>query len=354
MKPHDSGFTRNRPCHHRGVERSEATWSPAVLFEPSGSRLLCTLCPTGCSLADGQVGACKVRRRGGDTGETATRATSVRHLDPVERKPFYHVRPGAPTVTLAAPGCTFRCDYCVNHRISQYGRDHDTWSATPVDAPEIARDAITRDAFVALSYSEPSLAAELTLDLAAQGARILWKSNGFLTPQAADLLAPALTAVNIDVKGTDDTRHHKLTGAPVTPVLDTIRTLHAKNVWLEISTPLIPGICDSPQDLAAIAEFIAAIDPAIPWHLLRFTPTYRRTQDNPTTPSALAEARAIGHKAGLHHVYVERALGEEGRNTHCPTCRTPVIQRTIWGLTRNDLSDGTCPHCATTIQGIWR
>ncbi len=333
-------------------------WMPAVLYQRDGDRIRCTLCPLGCRLGDQQVGACHVRRRNGDRLETRTFATTVRHYDAVERKPLYHFRPGTTALTLAAPGCTFRCDYCVNHRISQFGRDRDVpWRADPVQAAEVV-DAAARDgACIALSYSEPSLAIELTLALAAlgreRGVDVIWKTNGFLTPEALALAGRALTAVNIDVKAASDDRHRELTGAPLAPVLATLRELHERGVWVEVSTPLIPRVSADPSDLAKIAAVISSVHPGIPWHLLRFTPAYRRSGDLPTLPEALAAAVEAGHAAGLRYVYVERALGDEGRATRCPGCRATVVTRDPWALREMRLRDGACPQCGTILEGRW-
>lgn len=333
-------------------------WTAAALYQTIGDRLACTLCPIRCKLANGQVGACHVRRRTGDRLETRTFATTVRHYDAIERKPLYHFRPGSSVLTLAAPGCTFRCTYCVNHRISQYGRDDDApWQAAPVDPAEVIELAASRGASIALSYSEPSLAIELTLALAALGARrgvgVVWKTNGFLTDEALALAGPALAAVNIDIKAVDEDRHHHLTGAPLAPVLASLRTLHAQGVWVEASTPLIPGVSASPSDLARIAAVIASVDPGIPWHLLRYTPAYRRSADLPTLPEALTAGVRIGHEAGLRYVYVERALGPAGRATRCPGCGDTVVTRDLWALGELRLRDGACAGCGTMLEGRW-
>jgi hypothetical protein len=186
-------------------------WAPAAFYRAEGADLVCTLCPHECRLGDGEVGACQVRRRTAARLETATFATTVRHIDPVERKPFYHFRPGSRVLTLAAPGCTFACHYCQNYRISQFGRVPEiAWSAEEVDPVEIVESAAGQGLSIALSYSEPTLAAELVLALAAsgrgRGVPILWKSNGFITPGAIKRLAPCLEAVNVDLKAADESR----------------------------------------------------------------------------------------------------------------------------------------------------
>jgi pyruvate formate lyase activating enzyme len=336
------------------------TWTPAALAAPAAhGRVRCELCPLTCALADGQAGPCRVRRNHGGILETATFATAVTHLDAIERKPFYHVRPGAKVLTLAAPGCTFRCDYCINHRLSQYGREDSVpWAGRPADPGQLVRQAREAGAAIAVSYTEPGLAPELTLALAEQaapaGVPVLWKSNGYLTPRAVDLVAPALLAVNIDVKAADDATHQLLTGAPLLPVLRAIERFRAAGVWVEVSTPLIPGIAAEAGPLRAIAATLAAIDPHLPWHLVRFTPDFKMTSRAPTAPAALSTGQAIGHEAGLTFVYVERALGPPGRRTCCPACGTVLVERGIWETIDNGVDSGRCPHCARVVPGRWK
>ncbi|TCO52892.1 pyruvate formate lyase activating enzyme [Actinocrispum wychmicini] len=296
-----------------------------------------------------------MRRGSADGGlETATFASSVAHVDTVERKPFFHYRPGTSTVTLAAPGCSFRCDYCVNFRISQYGRDDESvWNANAVDPADIVGQAAAMGGNVALSYTEPSLAPELTLELARLGrdvgVEIVWKSNGFLTPEAVALTAPAVAAVNIDLKGVDEQSHRRLTGGSVRPVIETIGLFREHGTWVEVSTPIIPGVTEP----ARVADVLAGISTEIPWHLVRFTPAYRMRDEDPTSPDDIADAVAAGRAAGLKYVYVERALGDDGRATRCPKCGSTVLSRGVWSLRENRIVAGRCPDCGTAIEGRW-
>jgi pyruvate formate lyase activating enzyme len=331
-------------------------WLAADFFvrEPGGTR--CTLCPHLCLLQDGEVGSCHVRRAVAGGMETATFAVAVAHLDAVERKPLYHFRPGNSALTLAAPGCTFACHYCTNYRLSQYGRSTSApWKASPVDPESVVAEAARQGAAVALSYTEPILAAELTLALAAAasktGTALLWKTNGFITPEALARLAPHLQAVNVDLKAADDKRHRALTGAPLAPVLETMRALRRAGVWLEVSTPVIPEFND--DTLPELARLVADLGGDVPWHLLRFTPDYHMRRFRPTPPEALKAGRAAGRAAGLHFVYVERALGPEGRATSCPSCGHRVVQRDVWRTTSTDLEDGCCGRCGQPIPGRW-
>jgi pyruvate formate lyase activating enzyme len=338
---------------------TEPEWRPALLGEElDRSRVRCGLCPFRCVLRAGEVGICKVRRNVSGTLQTATFATSVAHLDAIERKPFYHVLPGARVLTLAAPGCTFRCDYCINYRISQYGRDDSApWTASPAQPGDLVAQAVRQQAMVGLSYTEPGLAPELTLALAEHaipaGVPLIWKTNGFLTRAAIDLVAPALTAVNIDVKSADDAAHRRLTGAPLRPVFDAIERFRGHGVWVEVSTPLIPGICAEQAELRTIADRLRAIDCGMPWHLLRFTPDYRMTMAVPTLPAALRTALEIGRDCGLGFVYVERALGQIGRNTLCPACGQTLVVRGTWNTVHNSITGGRCPECGLAVPGLW-
>jgi pyruvate formate lyase activating enzyme len=336
-------------------ERAGPRWRDALLGEPAGpGRVRCTLCPFRCVLADGQAGVCRVRRNDGGALRTATYAAAVAHLSAIERKPLYHVRPGASVLTVAGPGCSFRCDYCINARLSQYGREDDVpWVGEPARPAELAARAAAAGALLGMSYSEPSLAPEVALDLAAHGVPLVWKSNGYLTAEAIALLAPVLLAVNIDVKAADEAAHRHLTGASLAPVWNAVELFRAAGVWVEISTPLIPDISDSAESLRAIAATIASIDANIPWHLLRFTPDFRMRRADPTSPAALAAGRSIGRESGLHFVYVERALGPDGRNTACPQCNTELVGRGIWRMVHNKIRDGRCPECDFSVPGRW-
>lgn len=339
---------------------TEPQWSPAVLAtQLDNGHIRCDLCPFKCVIADGHTGSCKVRRNHAGAAQTLTMSVAAAHLDAIERKPLYHVLPGSRVLTIASPGCTFRCDYCVNHRLSQYGRDADVVAPVGLARPaDLVAAAVEQGAIIGLSYSEPGLAPELTLALAElagpRGIPLVWKTNGFLTARAVDTVAPALTAANIDVKAADEAAHRRLTGAPLRPVLDAVERFRAAGVWVEISTPLIPGTASEPAQLRAIAVRLASISPDLPWHLLRFTPDYRLAQSLPSSPESLTAAVAIGRQAGLRYVYVERALGPAGRRTVCPGCAATVIDRDIWALGEDSLVSGSCPACGRHVPGLWR
>jgi pyruvate formate lyase activating enzyme len=210
---------------------------------------------------------------------------------------------------------------------------------------------------IAFSYSEPSLALELTMEIA-QAVRqepvpIVWKTNGFLTRRACKAAAKCVSAANIDLKCRNSALHERLTGAPVEPVLETIREFVASGVWVEISTPVIPGISSDPDELASIADAVAGIDANIPWHVIRVSPEFRLSADRPTSVEEIERAVEIGQRAGLGYVYVERALGPSGRATRCRTCSSCVIERGIWSTERIEITSGRCPRCGAALPGRW-
>jgi len=333
-------------------------WRKADFYQQQGhDELLCLLCPHACVFtADKAVGFCQVRRRHGQSLETATFATAVQNLDAIERKPLYHYKPGTPVLTLAAPGCQFRCLYCQNYRLSQFGRHPEIgWQAKPVNVQSIISTALNQQAMIGLSYSEPILAAELTLALAQanQSVDIIWKTNGFLTAEARQHLMPYLAAINLDLKTVNPQRHYALTGAPIKPILENLNAFYQAGIWLEISTPIIPKINADTDSLRQLAETIYAVSPDIPWHLLRFTPEFKLRHLPPTSPALLNQAVQMAHQVGLKYVYVERALGPSGRNTFCPHCHQELISRQIWGIQHNRLNQGHCFDCGVKIPGCW-
>jgi pyruvate formate lyase activating enzyme len=210
---------------------------------------------------------------------------------------------------------------------------------------------------IAFSYSEPALALELTMAVAKiarrQSVPIVWKTNGFLTKIARRAAAQCLSAANVDLKCSDSKLHERLTGAPVAPVVETIRELVDSGIWVEVSTPVIPGISASTDELTGIADTVARIGVDIPWHVVRVSPEFRLSSDRPTNLEEMNRAVESGRRAGLRYIYVERALGAAGRATTCPACGLHVVERGVWNTERIELNDGRCGNCCSRIPGRW-
>jgi pyruvate formate lyase activating enzyme len=334
----------------------------ALLWEPVGvgGAARCNLCAHRCQVREGHRGICGVRVNLG--GELWTRvygmATSVA-VDPIEKKPLFHFHPGSRALSIATVGCNFGCLHCQNSSISQWprcgaGLDEVPGRYTPPE--EIVAAALESGCrVIAYTYTEPTIFMEYALDCArlaaARGIENVFVTNGYLTPEAVELIAPFLGGANVDLKGVDDRRLKREVKASAGPVLRTIEDLHRRGVWVEVTTLVIPGSNDDEPQLREIAGRIAAIDPEIPWHVSRFHPSYRRLDRPPTPAATLARAVEIGAAAGLRHVYTGNLRAPGGEDTRCPGCGATVIERRGFSLGRIALEGGRCQRCGTTIAG---
>lgn len=327
-------------------------WRPARYHVWQGRKIVCELCPRRCGLDEGEDGWCGVRRRESDQLWTLAATPVIAQVDPVERKPLYHFRPGLRLLTLAAPGCTLSCRYCLNHRLSQAGRHGGSWEPVRASAAALVARARAEGLGIAFSYAEPSLSIELFLEIAALAGDLplVWKSSGYVEQGPLDDATSSLHAVNLDLKAADDEAHRWLCGAPLAPVLRSLDRLREAGVWVELSTPLVPGLNDAPRQIAAMARVAARA--GAPWHLARFVPEHRLQDRPPTGPEGLAAAREIALDQGVSHVYIERALGAQGRQTRCG-CGAIVVERELWAAGRSRLVGGRCPDCGAAVPGVW-
>lgn len=278
-------------------------------------------------------------------------------LDPIEKKPLFHVAPGSTAWSIATPGCPFHCRFCQNWEIAQ-GPRLDVDLPTRAIPPEamVERALAHGSDAIAYTYVEPTVFLEYALDVGRLARRAgllgLWITDGYATPEAVNLLAGVIDAANVDLKSFDDRFYRRLCGARLAPVLDAIVAMRAAGIWLELTTLVIPGHNDDDAGLRAIARWIAdSLGPETPWHISRFHPAYRMRDVPPTPAATLLRAAAIGRDAGLAYVYVGNApeLGLE--DTRCPTCATLLIERSGYAM-RNHLVAGACPVCGRPMAGI--
>ncbi|MCF6290260.1 MAG: AmmeMemoRadiSam system radical SAM enzyme [Desulfobacterales bacterium] len=320
----------------------------------------CGLCAHRCQIKEGRRGLCKVREnRNGVLYSMVYGRLISEHVDPIEKKPLFHLLPGSLSYSIATVGCNFRCKHCQNYQISQYPRQHGGEitgrETTPAQVVAAARRAGC--ASISYTYIEPTVFFEFAYDVAvlarAAGLRNVFVSNGYTSPGASRKIAPYLDGNNIDLKAFSDTFYKEVCGARLAPVLDTIVLMKELGVWVEVTTLVIPGWNDSDKELTAIAEFIRGVDPRMPWHVSRFYPTYRMTDRGGTPVATLHRAREIGLAAGLEYVYVGNLPGDTGENTICPHCAEPVIERQGFGLRRARIRAGKCGLCGGSISGVW-
>ncbi len=334
----------------------------ALLWEKlDRDRVKCAMCAHRCTIEPGRRGICGVRENREGTLYSLVYGVLVSgNVDPIEKKPLFNFLPGTKSYSIATVGCNLRCAHCQNADISQFpinavpGEEMPGERMTPEQV--VAAAERTGCASIAYTYTEPTIFMEFCLDTAklarGRGIRNVFVSNGFMTPESARLIAPYLDADNIDLKGNDEF-YHKVCKARLGPVLDTIRLMKELGVWVEVTTLVIPGWNDSDKDLTEIAAFIHSVDPAMPWHVTGFYPTYHML-DRPSTPvETLRRARKIGIDAGLKYVYEGNRPGEGGENTYCPQCHELLIERMGFYLSRIALMNGKCPKCGTLQSGVW-
>jgi pyruvate formate lyase activating enzyme len=321
----------------------------------------CFACGHECKIPAGQVGVCKVRFNEGGRLMVPWGYAGALQCDPIEKKPFFHAYPGTLAYSFGMLGCDLHCSYCQNWVTSQALRDPTAISRPMRMTPgEMVQDAIRNGARVLVStYNEPLITSEWAVaifkEARAAGLVTGFVSNGNGTPEVLEYLRPWIDLYKVDLKSFDD-RHYRQLGGRLEPILQTIRRLHALEIWMEIVTLLIPGFNDSEDELKRLAEFLAGVSADIPWHVTAFHKDYKMTDPENTTPETLLRAAEIGKKAGLRYVYTGNLPGLVGdsENTYCSNCREPLIERYGYLITGYHLTaEGACPRCQTRIPGRW-
>jgi pyruvate formate lyase activating enzyme len=322
-------------------------------------KVQCITCAHRCIIAPGKRGICGVREnREGKLYLLVYGKAVALHVDPIEKKPLFHFMPGAPAMSVATVGCNMHCFNCQNADISQMPKDQSRIQGEDMTPENLIQATVRQQCqIIAYTYTEPAVFWDYAYDtakLANQKAiKNVFVTNGYLSKESLEEISPFLDGANVDLKAFRDATYKSICGARLKPVLDTIRRMKELEIWMEITTLLIPGLNDSEEELKEIARFIHGIDPAIPWHISRFYPTYRMTDRPPTSVESIQKARNIGIEAGLRYVYPGNIPGDEGESTFCHQCRTRLIHRRGYQIVDNRLSGGKCPECGSEIDGIW-
>lgn len=332
----------------------------ALFFEQlDDGRLRCSLCRHRCIIADGKRGICGVREnRHGTLMSLVYGRVIAEHVDPVEKKPLYHFQPASLSYSVATAGCNFHCRHCQNYSISQVPPDMLEIPGTKRSPAEIVRRASQAGCrSISFTYTEPTIFFEFARDTAVlaheAGLKTIFVTNGYITPEALELIAPYLDAANIDLKGFTDSFYREVVGARLEGVLETIRDYRRHNIWIELTTLIIPGLNDGDAELRAIARFIAdELGVDTPWHVSRFYPTYLMTNRPGTPVETLNRAYDIGREAGLRYIYLGNVTAPGREDTACPGCGEQLIRRSGFSVLANRLATGSCPACGTAIAGI--
>jgi pyruvate formate lyase activating enzyme len=331
----------------------------AMLYENlENRRVQCHLCAHRCVIKTNKRGICGVRENQDGNLQTLVYARTIaKHMDPVEKKPLFHFQPGSQTYSIATVGCNFRCMFCQNADISQMPRDLKRIMGEELPPEQVvsaARQGRCRS--ISYTYTEPTIFFEYayeTTKLAHKGGlKNIFVTNGYMTPEALDLIHPYLDAANVDLKAFTDEFYQEQCGAKLQPVLDSLKRLKSMGVWLEITTLIIPTMNDSDEELTEIARFIKELGADTPWHVSRFHPTYRLMKVPRTPVSTIKRAREIGLQVGLHYVYTGNVPGDQGENTLCHQCDRVLIDRFGFATGHYGIKKGRCPGCQIEVAGV--
>lgn len=346
-------------------ERAAGTGADPLTFHEASyytslpeKRVACFLCPNECVIPEGRFGACKARKNiGGKLYSMVYGKTASVHVDPIEKKPFFHVLPGSKVFSIGTTGCNMRCVFCQNWEISQcFPSDVPTRSASPV---ELVDEAVASGArSIAFTYNEPVIAYEYVLDTfklaKAKGLKTAVVSSGYIEEEPLREFLKYLDAYKVDLKSFDEKFYRKLTGGRLADVLKTLQTVRQSGAWLEIVTLLVPGENDSEEEIRAMARWIKEnLGSGVPLHFSRFFPQYKLQNLPPTPPETLIRARRIAMEEGLKFVYTGNVAYPEGEATYCLKSGEKAIVRQGYFIISNNLKDGVCPD-GEKIPGIWQ
>jgi len=332
----------------------------AMFYEPLGeNRVLCILCNHHCKIRKDRRGICGVRvNRGGTLYSLVNGKIIAEHIDPIEKKPLFNFLPGSKAFSIGTVGCNFHCKHCQNFDISKYPHEHKGEIIGEKRTPEqiVAAAKAAGCETIAYTYTEPTIFYEFAYDTAVlaqkEGIKNIFVSNGYMSAEAANQIAPYLDAINIDLKAFTDTFYKEICGAHLVPVLETIQLMKELGVWVEVTTLIIPGLNDEEQELRDIASFVKTVGVEVPWHVTKFYPAYQLSDRPPTPKATIRRAREIGLTEGLRYVYEGNVSGEGDENTYCYTCGTMIIERYGLVFIGNHLKDGKCPECGAQIDGV--
>ncbi len=323
-------------------------------------RIRCSLCAHRCLIIPHGRGICAVREnRAGNLESLVYCRIIAENIDPIEKKPLFHVLPGSLSYSIATAGCNFRCDFCQNHEISQkpaltgqVGGREKSPAAIVASAQQSGAGSIS------YTYTEPTVFFEYARDIAQLAHRAgllnIFVTNGYMTAESLAGLEGLLDAANVDLKSFRDEFYRLRCGARLAPVLESLRKLKEMGVWVEVTTLLIPGYNDDREELLEMASFICSLGPETPWHISRFHPRYKLLGIPATPGASIYQAWEIGREAGLKYVYAGNMPGEPRENTCCSRCGLTLIERYGFSIRSFKLHGKNCPRCATPLDGIFK
>jgi len=340
-------------CHKPGetLRNQEHDGKPAIVK--------CLLCAQACVIPAGERGKCRARMN--VDGELRSlvygRPVSI-HVDPIEKKPFYHFLPGSAAFSFATSGCPLRCKFCQNWEISQ-SRPED-FNTAFVPPTEIVRSASSQQSpVIAFTYNEPTVFLEYMADVASaarkQKLRCVLVSCGFMNTEPLSELCQLLDAIKIDLKGYSQDFYRNVCSADLQPVLNSIRQIARSRIHLEIVNLVVPTLNDSEKMLNGLVDWILGeIGPDVPIHFTRFHPDYQLLNLPPTPVATIERFRSFAMSKGIHYAYVGNVPDHPGNHTYCPHCSKAIIKRQSFFVAEMNIQRGTCRFCGKAVAGVWR
>ncbi len=342
------------------LQRDKYTVSTRYWHKLDDGRIQCDLCPRYCKLKEGQRGLCFVRANLDDEIVLTTYGRSSGYaIDPIEKKPLNHFLPGTPVLSFGTAGCNLACKFCQNWDISK-SREIDTLAdeASPELIATAAAELGCRS--VAYTYNDPVIFHEYAIDVAKacreKGIKSVAVTAGYVTEEPRKEFYQYMDAANVDLKGFTEDFYFKLTGGHLAPVLETLEYIkHETDVWLEITTLLIPGQNDSDKEINELTQWVVdKLGPDVPLHFSAFHPDYKMMDVPPTPVETLIRAREIAMKNGLRYVYTGNVHNPQGDATYCHHCGEVLIGRDWYRLTAWNLdANGACKSCGTPCAGVF-
>lgn len=323
---------------------------------PDG-RIQCDLCPRACRLQDGQRAFCFVRQRLGDTLYLTSYGLATGFCaDPIEKKPLYHFHPGSSVLSFGTAGCNLGCKFCQNWDISK-ARSVERLSER-AGPEQIAQAALAAGCeSVAFTYNDPVVFAEFVIDTAAAcrraGLHTVAVTAGYVTADARRDFFANIDAANVDLKAFDPAFYRQLCAAELDPVLDTLRYLvHETDVWVEVTTLIIPGHNDDPQHIDRLCTwYVENLGTDVPLHFTAFHPDHKMTSIPATPPAVCQRACSQARTLGIRFVYSGNVHDRAGQSTYCPSCGKLLIERDWYALGEYALDGAHCRGCSFVIPG---
>lgn len=319
----------------------------------------CRLCPRQCVIPDKKRGFCGVRENQDGVLYTLVYGKPCAiHLDPIEKKPLFHVFPGSSSFSIATVGCNLRCKFCQNWQISQAKPGEvETYNLSPKELVNLAKQSNAKT--IAYTYTEPTIFYEYMFEIAQiakkEGIKNVMHSAGFINEKPLRELCKYLDAANIDLKGFSQDYYGELTLGNLADVLRSLKILKEEGVWVEITNLVLPGFNDDPNMIRDMCVWIKdnlGVD--TPLHFSRFHPMYKLTNLSPTPVETLERAYKIAKDVGLNYVYIGNIPGHPTETTYCPKCGKPVIERKGYTIIQKNIENGKCKFCGQEIPGIWK